>query len=101
MYISEFNNVLFKRVIKEAVRSDIEDEMRAAVFLVVTKESNGYAVWYSSSKARIVAFCNDRDAAIKYAAGIDRETAEEYADESSCNYNLPQGHLPEIREAKV
>lgn len=101
MYISDFTNVLFKRTLKAAVRSDDEDKACGPVSLVVTKEANGYAAWYVFRNARIIAFGQDRDAVIKYAATVDHEKAEDYADEGSCNYNLPQSHLPELHEQKA
>lgn len=97
MYIHEFREVLFRRQIKDPVKSDIEEEMRPAIIIVVTKEANGYAVWYSYEHSRIIAFSLNRDEAIKYAALVNPEEAEQYAMEAACNYNLRPIGLAEIK----
>lgn len=98
---TELKEVLFRRTIKAAIRSEDEDACRWPIFIAVTKESNGYAVWHSSEEVRIIAFSADRDAAIKYAARVDHEEAQDYARETVCNYRLIQSHLPEENEART
>jgi hypothetical protein len=95
MYIFQFEEVLFKRPIQAAIRSDDEEKDRPAEWILVTKERNGFAVWHQYEESRIIAFGTDRDAAILCAALVEVEIARAKAIAGTCDFTLPSTLLAE------
>ncbi len=101
MFIHEFGSVMFKRLIKNAVRSDDEEKAKPQELILVTQETNGYAVWYQYESSSIIAFARSRDVAIRQAATIDVGNARGRAEESVCQFDLPDSYEAEVSEEGV
>jgi hypothetical protein len=101
VYIHHFENVVFRRKIKDPVRSDDEEKMKPEEMVLVTQEANGCAVWYKYEDCRIIAFCSNRDVAIQRGATIEVEIARERARTSSCEFSLPNTLFAEIPAEEV
>ncbi len=98
MLIHEFEGVQFKRLIKNAVRSHDEEKAKPQELILVTRESNGYSVWYQYESSSIIAFARSRDVAIRHAAIIDIDNARERARASCCLFDLPESYEAEVSE---
>lgn len=81
-------NGLFARTLKLSQHGKSEDDFKPAERLLVTRESNGFAVWYwKGAFERIVAWSlHERDAAITYAVKISYEDVLSAAEKNVVNY---------------
>lgn len=88
----DFKETLFRRtLVKRHIDERDEEKNLMAETLTVTKEQNGYALWYQGGeivRPRIIAWSHyNRDDLIAYAAKIDALMARKFAGEGIANYD--------------
>lgn len=93
----DFKETLFKRpLVKRHIDHRNEDNSLMAEELTVTKEQNGYALWYEGreiTRPRIIAWDQyGKDDLIAYAAKLGLGEARNLADEGVVNYQIPKLH---------
>jgi hypothetical protein len=93
----EFKETLFKRtLVKRYDDPKDEENNKMAEELAVTKEVNGYALWYQGLqivRPRIIAWVSyEKDDLIAYAATLRVLEARDRAEEGSVNYGVPRLH---------
>lgn len=90
----DLNEVLFSRTLVKEYRDGLEDDWMAAEELAVTKEANGYALWYSGRDIvcppRIIAWCRGKYDIIAYAVKIGTLEARDLADRGLVEYHVPR-----------
>lgn len=89
----DFKETLFKRTLVKALRDGADEEQwKMAEELTVTKEANGYALWYQGREIyqpRIIAWSQyNKYDVIAYAVQMDVDRARMFADEGIVNYNI-------------
>ncbi len=89
----DFKETLFRRMLVKNHRDDRDEERSLmAVTLTVTKEQNGYALWYQGPtvwRPRIIAWSQyGKDDVIAYAATVPLTIARANAEEAVCNYDV-------------
>lgn len=86
---------LFRRLlVRRHIDHQDEEKSLLAEELTVTKEVNGYALWYSSDDypyGRIIAWArNSKDDLIAHAVRMHVEEARMRAEEGPVNYQIPK-----------
>jgi hypothetical protein len=88
----DLNETLFKRTLVKAHRDQDEEKSLAAEELSVTKEQNGYALWYRGRdiyQPRIIAWSRfEKFDLIAYAVNINLGQARMLADTASVNHKV-------------
>lgn len=91
----DFKETLFKRTLVKALRDGADEEQwKMAEELTVTKEANGYALWYQGRDIilpRIIGWSiYGKDDVISYAARIDVGTSRRHAQDHFVLYDVPK-----------
>lgn len=91
----DFKETLFKRTLVKQYREGTdEDKWRMAEELTVTKEQNGYALWYQGGEvcqpAVIAWTLYGKDDLIAYAATLSVTMARNWAKKYEVNYAIPK-----------
>lgn len=89
----DFNETLFKRTLVKAHRDNYNEEKNLmAEELTVTKEANGYALWYQGREIyqpRIIAWSQyNKYDVIAYAVQMDVDRARIFAEDGIVEYNI-------------